>query len=126
MKIIDMPDSKISRYNVDSFLGSISNQKIILLSNGDVIQNGFKIIKLELRLYHDDLSQNDNSAIHILLLQHILKLMKHSIEAIYDEGNLGIMTRLDKSAKLLTNNLGLSGLILRLIISLENILASKN
>ena len=118
-----MPDSKISRYNVDSFLGSISNQKIALLSNGDVIQNGFKIIKLELRLYHDDLSVT-GAPINSIITAY-LETENHSIEAIYDEGNLGI-DDLEKSIKLLTNNLGISGLILRLIISLENILASKN
>ena len=122
MKIIDMPDSKISRYNVDSFLGSISNQKIALLSNGDVIQNGFKIIKLELRLYFNTITQKStrNS-----IITAYLETENHSIESIYDEGDLGI-DELEKSTKLLTNNLGLSGLILRLIISLENILASKN
>ena len=88
MKIIDMPDSKISRYNVDSFLGSISNQKIALLSNGDVIQNGFKIIKLELRLYHDDLSVT-GAPINSIITAY-LETENHSIEAIYDEGNLGI------------------------------------
>ena len=114
MKIIDIPDSKIIKSNPD--------QKIILLSNGDVVQNGFKIIKLELRLYHDYLTPRPtrNS-----IITAYLETENHSIEAIYDEGDLGI-DELEKSVKLLTNNLGLSGLILRLIISLENILASKN
>ena len=114
MKIIDIPDSKIIKSNPD--------QKIILLSNGDVIQNGFKIIKLELRLYFNTITQKPtrNS-----MITAYLQTENHSIEAIYDEGDLGI-DELEKSVKLLTNNLGLSGLILRLIISLENILASKN
>ena len=114
MKIIDIPDSKIIKPNPD--------QKIILLSNGDVIQNGFKIIKLELRLYFNTITQKPtrNS-----IITAYLQTENHSIEAIYDEGDLGI-DELEKSVKLLTNNLGLSGLILRLIISLENILASKN
>jgi hypothetical protein len=114
MKIIDIPDSKIIKSNPD--------QKIILLSNGNVIQNGFKIIKLELRLYFNTITQKParNS-----IITAYLETENHSIEAIYDEGDLGI-NELEKSVKLLTNNLGLSGLILRLIISLENILASKN
>ena len=114
MKIIDIPDSKIIKSNPD--------QKIILLSNGDVIPNGFKIIKLELRLYFNTITQKPtrNS-----IITAYLQTENHSIEAIYDEGDLGI-DELEKSVKLLTNNLGLSGLILRLIISLENILASKN
>ena len=114
MKIIDIPDSKFIKPNPD--------QKIILLSNGDVIQNGFKIIKLELRLYFNTIAQKStrNS-----IITAYLETENHSIESIYDEGDLGI-DELEKSTKLLTNNLGLSGLILRLIISLENILASKN
>ena len=114
MKIIDIPDSKIIKSNPD--------QKIILLSNGAVVQNGFKIIKLELRLYFNTITQKPtrNS-----IITAYLQTENHSIEAIYDEGDLGI-DELEKSVKLLTNNLGLSGLILRLIISLENILASKN
>lgn len=114
MKIIDIPDSKIIKSNPD--------QKIILLSNGNVIQNGFKIIKLELRLYFNTITQKParNS-----IITAYLETENHSIEAIYDEGDLGI-DELEKSTKLLTNNLGLSGLILRLIISLENILVSKN
>ena len=114
MKIIDIPDSKFIKPNPD--------QKIILLSNGDVIQNGFKIIKLELRLYFNTITQKStrNS-----IITAYLETENHSIESTYDEGNLGI-DELEKSTKLLTNNLGLSGLILRLIISLENILASKN
>ena len=114
MKIIDIPDSKIIKSNPD--------QKIILLSDGNVIQNGFKIIKLELRLYFNTITQKParNS-----IITAYLETENHSIEAIYDEGDLGI-NELEKSVKLLTNNLGLSGLILRLIISLENILASKN
>ena len=114
MKIIDIPDSKIIKSNPD--------QKIILLSDGNVIQNGFKIIKLELRLYFNTITQKParNS-----IITAYLETENHSIEAIYDEGDLGI-DELEKSVKLLTNNLGLSGLILRLIISLENILASKN
>jgi len=114
MKIIDIPDSKIIKSNPD--------QKIILLSNGNVIQNGFKIIKLELRLYFNTITQKPAKKFHHTAY---LETENHSIEAIYDEGDLGI-NELEKSVKLLTNNLGLSGLILRLIISLENILASKN
>ena len=114
MKIIDIPDSKIIKSNPD--------QKIILLSNGDVIQNGFKIIKLELRLYFNTITQKPtrNS-----IITAYLQTENHSIEAIYDADDLGI-DELEKSVKLLTNNFGLSGLILRLISSLENTLASKN
>ena len=114
MKIIDIPDSKIIKSNPD--------QKIILLSDGNVIQNGFKIIKLELRLYFNTITQKP---VRNSIITTYLETENHSIEAIYDECDLGI-NELEKSVKLLTNNLGLSGLILRLIISLENILASKN
>ena len=44
---------------------------------------------------------------------------KGSIEILYDEGYRG-KTALDDAVKFLTENLGLSGLILRCIISLKN------
>mgnify|MGYP006147715711 CR=1 FL=1 len=114
MKIIDV--SNIERIDNQSF------RRVILLSNGETIQNGFKIRKLELRHY-TNMVQNESST-HSIITAY-LETDEHSIEALYDEGDLGD-NALDKSTELLTNNLGLSGLILRLIISLENTLKIQN
>ena len=98
------------------------SRKMILLSNGETMQNGFKIKTLELRLY-TNVHQNESSS-HSIITAY-LETDDHSIETLYDEGSLDD-NALDKSTELLTNSLGLSGLILRLIISLENTLKVQN
>jgi len=108
MKISDSIDSK--------FLNQDPEQSVILLSNGDSIQNGFRIKNLELRLYNDVII--DDSVSHSIITAY-LETDEHTIESIYDEVNIG-SNSLEISAKLLRNSLGLSGIILRLIISLEH------
>jgi hypothetical protein len=113
MKIIDIPDSKCFKSNPD--------KKLILLSNGNTVQNDYKIKLLELRLYSEINQQLNPQSI----ITAYLETDKHSIEAKYEEGDLDDLA-LEKSAELLTNHLGLSGLILRLIISLDNTLRIQN
>ena len=60
-----------------------------------------------------------------MCIRDSLETNEHSIEAKYEEGDLDDIT-LEQSADLLRNNLGLSGLILRLIISLDNTLKMQN
>ena len=113
MKILDIVDSNRINRNPD--------QRIILLSNGDSIQSGFTIKHLELRLYS---TINPQKSTPYSIITVYLETEIHSIEAMYDEGNLENNV-LENSAELLTSNLGLSSLILRLIISLENILKNE-
>ena len=107
-KISDSIDSK--------FLNQEPEQSITLLSNGNSVQNGFRIKNLELRLYNDVII--DGSDPHSIITAY-LETDEHTIESIYDEDNIG-SNSLEISAELLRNNLGLSGIILRLIISLEH------
>ena len=97
-------------------------RRMTLLSNGEVMQNGFKIKTLELRLYTNILQ---NKPLSYSIITAYLETDEHSIETLYDEGDLED-NALEKSTELLTNSLGLSGLILRLIISLENTLKVQN
>ena len=109
--------------DVNEFDGLERNpdKKLILLSNVNIVQNGYKIKLLELRLYYR-INQKHNSQ---SIITAYLETDDHSIEAKYEEGNLDDV-ELKKSAELLENNLGLSGLILRLIISLDNTLKMQN
>ena len=97
-------------------------RRMVLLSNGEVMQNGFKIKTLELRLYTNVLQ---NESLPHSIITAYLETDDHSIETLYDEGSLED-NALDSTTELLTNSLGLSGLILRLIISLENTLKVQN
>ena len=109
--------------DVNEFDGLERNpdKKLILLSDVNIVQNGYKIKLLELRLY-SKINQKHNSQ---SIITAYLETDDHSIEAKYEEGNLDDV-ELKKSAELLENNLGLSGLILRLIISLDNTVRMQN
>ena len=112
----------IMRINDVSELGHLDitpDKQLVLLSNGNVIQNDYKIKRLELRYYSKINLQRTSHSI----ITAYLETDEHSIETKYEEGNLD-ENSLEKSTELLTNSLGLSGLILRLVISLDNTLRS--
>jgi len=87
----------------------------ILLSSGDFVQDGFKISKVELRLYNE---RTDEKLGDYSLITSFVETDKGSVEMIYDEGFRG-EDPLSRAAEFLTSNLGVSGLILRSIISLR-------
>jgi len=87
----------------------------ILLSSGSFVQDEFKISKVELRLYTE---RTDEKLGDYSLITSFVETDKGSVEMIYDEGFRGEEPLL-RAAKFLTSNLGMSGLILRSIISLR-------
>ncbi len=87
----------------------------VLLSSGDFIQDGFRISKVELRLYNE---RSDEKLGDYSLITSFVETDKGSIEMIYDEGFRG-KEPLFRASKFLTSNLGISALILRSIISLR-------
>ncbi len=87
----------------------------ILLSSGNFVQDGFKISKVELRLYNE---RTDEKLGDYSLITSFVETDKGSVEMIYDEGFRG-EDPLSRAAEFLTSNLGVSGLILRSIISLR-------
>jgi hypothetical protein len=108
MKIIDIAEpSKIDRE---------PDQSMTIIQNGNSIQDGFQIKTLEMRLYNQRIDQSLGT---FTIITAYVQTDKGSIEILYDEGYRG-ETALDDSVKLLTENLGLSSLIMRCIISLKN------
>ena len=87
----------------------------VLLSSGNFVQDGFSISNVELRLYNE---RTDEKLGNYSLITSFVETDKGSIEMIYDEGFRGEMP-LSRAADFLTANLGISGLILRSIISLR-------
>ena len=88
-------------------------------------EEGKQILKKSLGMFIGKLHEkhhnniiDDDSVPHSIITAY-LETDKHTIESIYDEDNIG-SNSLEISAKLLRNSLGLSGIILRLIISLEH------
>ena len=86
-----------------------------LLENGNFIQDEFEISDIELRLYLEKIDQNLGA---YSLITSFVRTNKGTIEMIYDEGFLG-EDALTRAFTFLTTNLGLSGLVLRSIISIR-------
>ena len=108
MKIIDVAEpSKINRE---------PDEIITLIQNGKSIEDGFQIQKVEMRSYKQAIDKNLGT---FTILTAYVETDKGSIEILYDEGYRG-ETALNDSVKFLTENLGLSSLILRCTISLKN------
>tara|TARA_B100001167_G_scaffold157057_1_gene104308 strand:- start:10 stop:339 length:330 start_codon:yes stop_codon:yes gene_type:complete len=107
MKYIDIADPK----RVDN-----SPDKIIqILSDGTTVEKGYKIKNIQLRLYTE---KNDKKLGSYSLITSLVETDKGSVEMIYDEGFRG-NNALELACKFLTDNMGLSGLILRSLIFLD-------
>jgi len=107
MNIVDLHDPK----RVDRTPDEVN----VLLSSGNFIQDEFKISKVELRLYSE---QTDEKLGVFSLITSFVETDKGTVEMIYDEGFRGVDSLL-RASEFLTSNLGLSGLILRSVISLR-------
>ena len=86
-----------------------------LFSSENFTQDEFLISKVELRLYYEN---DDEKLGKYSLITSFVATDKGTIEMIYDEGFRG-EDSLKRAVEFLTSNLGISGLILRSIISLR-------
>jgi hypothetical protein len=107
MNIVDLHDPK----HVDRTPDAVE----ILFSSGNFIQDEFKISKVELRLYTE---QTDEKLGVFSLITSFVETDMGSVEMIYDEGFRGEKSLL-RASEFLTSNLGISGLILRSVITLR-------
>ena len=107
MKVTDLHNSQ--RIN------KIPDDIEILLSSGNFIQDEFIISKVELRLYKE---KTDALLGVFSLITSFVETDKGSIEMIYDEGFRG-ENALKTTSEFLISTLGISGLILRSVISLR-------
>ena len=88
---------------------------MVLLPSGKFIQDEFVISRVELRLYIERIDEKLGA---YSLITSFVETDKGSVEMIYDEGFRGEKSLL-RASEFLTSNLGISGLILRSIISLR-------
>lgn len=107
MKIIDILNPDRVNRTPDQFVTIFSEQ--------NYTEHGFKIQKVELRLFVEKTDKNLGS---YSLITSFVDTDKGSIEMIYDEGYRGINS-LESTKELLVKNLGISGLILRSVIALD-------
>lgn len=113
MHIIDIPNpDRINRH---------PDESAIIFSDKIYSERGFKIKKVELRLY---IEKKDDNLGHFSLITSFMETNKGSIEMLYEQGYLG-KDPLERSKNLLVSSLGISGLILRSVIALESALTIK-
>ena len=108
MKFIDIPDSKRIEREPDD--------RNLIFSDGKITQDGVEIKNIELLQYKIKTDQNLGE---YSIITALVDTDKGQIEILYDEGYRGD-DALNDSATMLVQNLGLSGLILRSLISLKN------
>ena len=113
MKFIDISNPDRFNRSPDSIVS--------LFSEANYSEQGLIIKKVELRLF---VEKNDEKLGPYYLITSLVDTDKGSIEMLYDEGYLG-ENSLEKAKDFLISNLGMSGLILRSIISLKSAL-TKN
>jgi len=87
-----------------------------LFTSSGYSEQEFLVTHVELRLY---VEHKDENLGPYSLITSFVQTDKGSIEMIYDEGYRG-ENSLNRTVKFLISNLGLSALILRSIISLQN------
>ena len=109
MKFVDIPDS--SRITDDP------DNRTTIISDGKIQQDGVEINKIELLEYK---IKSEEQSGDYSLITALIKTDLGDIEILYDEGYRGA-NALQESANMLTQNLGLSGLILRSLISLKTV-----
>ncbi len=113
MNIVDLHDPQRINRKPDSVE--------VLFSSSNFVDQGFSISKVELRLY---LEKTDEKLGRYSLITSFVETDKGSVEMIYDEGFRG-EDSLNRTVQFLTLNLGISGLILRSIITLRDRIESK-
>ena len=108
MKFVDIPDSKRIERKPDNHT--------LIFSDGEISQDGIVIKQIELLQYK---TKKDQSLGEYSIITALIDTDHGVIEILYDEGYRGDGA-LNDSANMLIQNLGLSGLILRSLISLKN------
>ena len=108
MKVIDVMDPE--RIN------KVPDKTVVLMSSGNFVERGYVVKTVHLNLYIQ--RKDPKFGTYSLITAHV-DTDKGMIEMAYDEGYRG-NNALEEAAAFLTSHLGISGLILRSIIQLEN------
>ena len=108
MKFIDIPNSQRITRGPDN--------RNLIFADGKIIQDGVEIKQIELLEYKIKI---DDTLGTYSIITALIDTDQGQIEILYDEGYRG-NDALNESTNMLIQNLGLSGLILRSLISLKN------
>ena len=93
----------------------VTDKTIVLMSDGKFLERGHVVKNVTLNLY---IEKKDEKLGPYSLITALVETDKGIIEMTYDEGWRGI-NAIEEAAAFLTSHLGISGLILRSIIQLD-------
>ena len=108
LKYIDIPNPKRLEREPDKIIS--------ILINGNSIENGYEIRNVFLRLYIEKI---DKKLGPYSVITSLVETANDSVEVIYDEGYFDTK-EFESTSKFLINNLGISSVILRSLIFLDN------
>ena len=108
LKYIDIPNPKRLEREPDKIIS--------ILTNGNSIENGYEIRSIFLRLYIEKI---DKELGPYSVVTSLVETAEDSVEMIYDEGYFDTK-EFENTSKFLINNLGISSLILRSLVFLDN------
>ena len=108
LKYIDIPNPKRLEREPDKIIS--------ILTNGNFIENGYKIRNIFLRLYIEKI---DKKLGPYSVITSLVETTEDSVEMIYDEGYFDTK-EFEDTSKFLVNNLGISSVILRSLVFLDN------
>ena len=108
LKYIDIPNPKRLEREPDKIIS--------ILTNGNSIESGYEIRNIFLRLYIEKI---DNELGPYSVITSLVETTNDSVEMIYDEGYFDVKA-FENSSKFLINNLGISSVILRSLVFLDN------
>ncbi len=94
----------------------VPDKTVVLMASGSFVERGYIVKNVHLNLY---IQRKDTKLGVFSLITAYVETDKGSIEMTYDEGYRGDNV-LEEAAAFLTSHIGISGLILRSIIQLEN------
>jgi len=108
LKYIDIPNPKRLEREPDEIIS--------ILTNGNSIENGYEIRNVFLRLYIEKI---DKKLGPYSIITSLVETTNDSVEMIYDEGYFDTK-EFENTSKFLINNLGISSVILRSVVFLDN------
>lgn len=114
VKVIEVADSE----RIDR----ASDKTIVLMSGGKFLERGHMVKSVMLNLY---IQGRDTKLGPYSLITALVETDKGIIEMTFDEGYRGV-NAIEEAAAFLTSHLGISGLILRSIIQLDQSMNKNN
>jgi hypothetical protein len=108
LKYIDIPNPKRLERKPDKITS--------ILTNGNFIENGYEIKNIFLQLYIEKI---DKKLGPYSVITSLVETIKDSVEMIYDEGYIDAK-EFENTSKFLINNLGVSSVVLRSLVFLDN------